>query len=175
MSNDRDWTVVLREACWECGADVRLIPPAELATELHDSIESWVELLSGPDASPAKLMARPNPTTWSTVEYASHVADVFDLMQHRIFLMISEDNPTFESWDPDTAAISYAQNSPDHAVALLHGASNRLGEVFESMAPQLWDRPGTRGDGTAFTVLSLSRYTMHDNLHHLFDVQRRTP
>jgi hypothetical protein len=172
MSNPRDWTIVLREPCSECGADVRTIPATELATQLHDSIETWVDILTGPNAKPTVLTIRPAPTTWSAVEYASHVADVMDVMQQRIFMMISEDDPTFASFDPDVAAASYATNSPEHAAALLTGASNRLGEVFDSMAPHLWGKTGKRGDGAAFNVLSLSQYMMHDNLHHLFDVRR---
>lgn len=169
----RDWTVVLRDPCAECGVDVRSIPAAELGTQLLDSIDVWTELLlTGPDANPRELMARPSPEVWSAVEYASHVADVMDLFQHRIFMMVTEENPTFESFDPDAAAVGYAGRSPEQAAALLHGASNRLADVFDSMADHLWERTGKRGDGAEFSVLSLSRYFMHDNLHHLFDVQR---
>jgi hypothetical protein len=172
MSNSRDWTVVLQAPCGECGVDVGTIAAEDLAGHLSDSIDAWADLLIGPDAVPADLITRPHPTTWSVVEYASHVADVMDLFQERIFLMVTEDNPTFESWDPDEAAIHYANRSPEHAVSLLRGASNRLGDVFESMAPHLWERTGSRADGAAFTVLSLSRYFLHDDLHHLFDVTR---
>ena len=168
--SDRDWTVVLREPCAECGIDVRNIAPDALAQLLYDSIEAWMDHLTGHEAVPAALMTRPAPGTWSAIEYASHVADVMDLFQERIFFMVSEDNPTFPSWDPDAAAVEYNRRSPEQAASLLLGASNRLGGVFESMAPHLWDRTGCRGDGTKFTVLSLSRYFMHDNLHHLHDV-----
>jgi hypothetical protein len=170
MTKPRDWTFVLHQTCPECAVDVRTIAAADLAAQLYESIDAWTELLTGPDANPQWLMARPAPTTWSAVEYACHVADVMDLFQHRIFLMITEDNPTFDSWDPDTAALSYATRSPQQAVSLLQGASNRLGDVFDSLAPSLWDRTGARSDGAGLTVLSLSRYFMHDNLHHLNDV-----
>ncbi len=161
---------MLRDPCAECGVDVRDIAPSQLAEQLYESIDQWVQHLTGPDAVPAALMARPAPTTWSAVEYASHVADVMDLFQERIFLMVSEDHPTFASWDPDAASVEYHRRSPEQVASILRGASNRLGDVFESMAPHLWDRTGQRGDGTAFTVLSLSRYFMHDNLHHLYDI-----
>jgi hypothetical protein len=174
MSNNRDWTFVLREACPECGVDVQTIQREELSTYLHDSIDTWTELLTGADADPRLLMTRPNSTTWSAVEYACHVADVIDLFQQRIFIMISEDNPTFESWDPDVAAAAYGSRNPEQAASLLHGASNRLGDVFDSLAMPLWDCTGMRADGAPFTVLSLSRYFMHDNLHHLADVVRNS-
>jgi hypothetical protein len=172
MSDGRDWTVVLDQPCGECGVDVQNIEPDELAETLGASVEDWVTLLIGPGAKPHLLMERPHPDTWSAVEYACHVADVMDLMQQRIFLMISEDFPTFSSFDPDAAALDYATRSPDQAAALLTGAANRLSDVFATLSPHLWERRGKRGDGTEFTVLSLSRYMVHDNLHHLWDAHR---
>jgi DinB superfamily len=164
--------VVLEQPCEECGIDVRGIEAEDLADTLHASVEDWATLLIGPGAKPHLLMKRPEPDTWSAVEYACHVADVIDLMQQRIFLMLSEDTPTFAAFDPDAAALEYAKRSPDQAAALLTGAANRLGDVFATMAPNLWDRTGKRGDGAAFTVLSLSRYMIHDDLHHLWDAHR---
>jgi hypothetical protein len=174
MATDRDWTVVLKAPCEECGADVQSIDAPHLSESLQTSIDEWVELLTGEGIDITKLVTRSTPTTWSPTEYACHVADVFDLMQQRIFLMISEDNPTFESWDPDIAATDgrYDTRSPSEAASLLVGASNRLSNVFDAMAPDLWVKTGVRGDGTAFTVLTISQYTLHDNLHHLFDVTR---
>lgn len=172
MSDPRDWSVVLQQPCDECGVDVRHIAPHDLGPLLYDSIDTWTDLLTNPDADPARLTARPAPNTWSAVEYASHVADVMDLFQERIFLMVTEDNPTFVWWDENAAAREYTDRTAAQAASLLLGASNRLGDVFESMAPHLWQQPGQRADGAAFTVLSLSRYFMHDNLHHLHDVNR---
>ena len=41
---------------------------------------------------------------------------------------------------------------------------------FDAMPADAWDRPGYRSDGSAFTVESLTRYFVHDPLHHLWDV-----
>jgi hypothetical protein len=173
MADSTDWTVVLREPCIECGQDIRNIRPDQLATALQDSVDNWIAVLTGQDSDPVKLATRPNPETWSPIEYASHVTDVMDLFQERIYLMITEDNPTFASFDPDAAAAAYADRSASQTAALLGGAANRLGDVFATMAPHLWARTGKRGDGAEFSVLSLSRYFMHDNLHHLHDVQQQ--
>ena len=43
-------------------------------------------------------------------------------------------------------------------------------ELYGSVAGAQWDRPGRRGNGSVFTVLSLARYHLHDVEHHLFDV-----
>jgi hypothetical protein len=168
MTDGRDWTVVLRKPCEECGSDVGKFTADNLAPALHASIEEWAELLSG---NPKPLTTRPAPDTWSVVEYGSHVADVMDLFQERIFLMLTEDNPTFMSWDPDIAAQHYADRSPAQVLGLLHGAANRMGDVWSTLVPHLWERTGSRADGAPFTVLSLSQYLMHDVMHHLHDVQ----
>jgi hypothetical protein len=38
------------------------------------------------------------------------------------------------------------------------------------VGPDEWSRPGRRSDGATFTVNSLSRYLLHDIVHHLHDV-----
>ena len=43
-------------------------------------------------------------------------------------------------------------------------------ELYGSVTGAQWDRPGRRGNGSAFTVLSLARYHLHDVEHHLVDV-----
>jgi hypothetical protein len=173
MADTKDWTVVLRQVCDECSHDVGNIAPDDLAEVLFDGVDGWHDVLNGDHVDPARLVTRPAPQTWSPVEYGSHVADVIDVFQQRIFLMLTEDNPTFASFDPEAAVAGYAGRSPAETAARIAGAANRIGDVFSSLAPHLWDRPGVRGDGASFTVLSISRYLLHDMLHHLFDVRRQ--
>ena len=170
MADSRNWLTVLDVACAECGIWVGELQPEELAPKLYASIDAWDEILRTND--PAELTRREQPETWSPVEYGSHVADVMDLFQERIFLMVSEDSPTFPSFDPDAAAATYVGRTPEEVADRIEGAGNRLGQVFESLDPALWARTGQRGDGAAFTVLSIGRYLLHDDLHHLFDVRR---
>ena len=33
-----------------------------------------------------------------------------------------------------------------------------------------WDRPGSRSNGSVFTVETLLQYILHDVVHHLWDV-----
>ena len=47
------------------------------------------------------MAERPDENTWSVLEYACHVRDVFTLFDHRLGLMLTEDDARFEDWDQD--------------------------------------------------------------------------
>jgi hypothetical protein len=48
--------------------------------------------------------ARPTPEKWSPLEYACHVRDLLVLCDHRLDLMLTQDDPIFANWDQDEAA-----------------------------------------------------------------------
>src|SRR3954470_14195185 len=71
----KDWTWVLGRPCPECGFDTRGFPREHVGTLLRDNAAAWPTTLGQfPD-----VRARPNPQTWSPLEYACHVRDVFRL------------------------------------------------------------------------------------------------
>ncbi len=115
---------------------------------------------------------RPDPATWSPLEYACHVRDVCRLFEHRLRTMLEQDDPRFESWDQDRTAVAerYGEQQPADVAAGLAAAAARWADAYDAVAPAEWDRPGTRSDGSRFTVLSLGRYGLHDLAHHLHDV-----
>ena len=52
---------------------------------------------------------------WSTLEYGCHVRDVHRIFNHRVELMLAEEEPRFPNWDQDQTAIAedYAAAGPD--------------------------------------------------------------
>lgn len=54
----------------------------------------WQAVLEQEGAS-----VRPNEHTWSPLEYACHVRDVFGLFDERLALMLQEDDARFADWD----------------------------------------------------------------------------
>jgi hypothetical protein len=54
--------------------------------------------------------------------------------------------------------------------AELTAAADALAGEFASVEGAAWQRPGTRSNGSRFTVETLGRYMIHDVVHHLFDV-----
>jgi hypothetical protein len=172
VPDDKDWTWVLDRPCPECGLDTRQIEPASVAELLRSNSAKWVEVLIG-TPEPAR---RPDPATWSTLEYACHVRDVFRLFDQRLLLMLAEENPPFSNWDQDETAVEerYGEQDPYTVAAQLHGAASQLAGHFQQVDGAQWQRSGRRSDGAEFTVASFSRYFIHDPIHHLYDVKRTT-
>jgi hypothetical protein len=175
VPDDKDWTWVLLRPCPECGLDTRTIDPHAVAGLLRDNAASWREVLSA--GSDASLRARPDPATWSTLEYACHVRDVFRLYDERLRLMLTQDGPHYPNWDQDATAVEarYGEQDPAHVCAELLDSAGALADSFDRVADDEWERTGYRGDGAAFTVSTFARYLVHDPIHHLHDVRGGEP
>lgn len=127
----------------------------------------WRAVLRRPDAA-----ERPDDSTWSVLEYACHVRDVLSLFDQRLNLMLDSDDARFEDWDQDRTAVEkdYANADPALVSAELAAEGKQAAESFAAVRESEWDRKGLRSNGSEFTVLTLSRYFLHDLVHHLHDV-----
>jgi hypothetical protein len=165
----KDWTWVLREVCPECGFDVRNFPREQVGSLIRDNAASWRPVLEHPNVS-----RRPYDDTWSALEYACHVRDVFKLYDERLQLMLTEDDARFDNWDQDETAVEsrYDEQDPSVVGNELRAAAEALADRFDSVEGKQWDRTGKRSDGVEFTTESFGRYLTHDPIHHLYDVDR---
>jgi hypothetical protein len=120
---------------------------------------------------------RPTEDRWSPLEYGCHVRDLFRIFDGRLVLMLTEDNPTFENWDQDATAAEgdYGTQHPGTVATALYEAASVLAGRFENVEEGQWKRPGTRSNGSLFTVESLGIYLIHDPVHHLWDVSGAEP
>lgn len=164
---DRDWTYVITEGCADCG--FRPNPAARTGALLRATLPAWEAALTSPDAS-----VRPAPTTWSAVEYGSHVRDVARIFRGRLGLMRTEDAPTFANWDQDATAVEEDYFHADPAVVLeeLKHEASETADAFDSMRADEWGRRGVRSNGSEFTIGTLAVYFLHDVVHHVNDVTR---
>jgi len=171
----KDWTWVLERPCPECGFDTQGFPVEAVSGMIMANTASWQAALDG--ASDAR--ARPEPSTWSPLEYACHVRDVFRLYDQRLELMLSQDDPLFPNWDQDETAVTdrYGEQDPAEVAAELRQAAFAIAGRFEGVTGEAWQRTGARSDGARFTVETFARYFVHDPVHHLYDVtgQRAVP
>ncbi len=142
--------------------------PAQFAERAFVAAEEWVQILR---SSPA-VAARPQPDVWSPLEYGAHVRDVYRIFDARLAQMLSEDTPTFSSWDQDETAIreQYGEQDPEVVADELEAAAQRFVARIQSLKPDQYSRRGFRSDGAEFTVLTFIQYFLHDVLHHLWDV-----
>lgn len=164
----KDWTWVLDAPCPECGfvaADVAL---ADVGALVRDNAAQWPALLGEPGAT-----RRPDPATWSRTEYGAHVRDVHRVFGERVRLMLDTDGPTFADWDQDAAAVEgrYAEADPAALAPALVEAADAVADLYDAVPPSAHDRPGSRSNGSEFTIASIARYHLHDVVHHLWDVR----
>ena len=170
--DDKDWTWVLERHCPECGFDACAMSVGELARVTRSTVAAWQGGLGRPG-----LRTRPAQNVWSPLEYACHVRDVYALFAERITAMIEEDDPRFANWDQDATALAerYGEQDPADVFDELTNAGEDLAAILAevpSEGPNAWLRPGRRSNGSTFTVESITRYMLHDVVHHLHDVGR---
>ena len=165
----KDWTWVLERPCPECSFDASAVPPASVASLLRVNAAAWEQVLRQPDAV---VRRRPATDRWAPLEYACHVRDVCTLYHRRLDLMLHEDDPLYPNWDQDVTAVEerYREQDPGAVSEQLHAAANALADAFDTVEGDQWLRRGRRGDGARFSIAGLSRYLLHDPVHHLYDV-----
>ncbi|WP_328591628.1 DinB family protein [Occultella glacieicola] len=172
VGDDKDWTWVLDRPCPDCGLEAGAIMLEDVPGAIRAQIPLWPEVLRRPD-----VRERPDPGTWSTLEYAAHVRDVFEVFAGRLDLMLTQTDPLFPNWDQDAAALEgrYRELEP-HDVALeLQRRGASLASDFDAVTPEQATRSGLRSNGSVFTVLTLAQYLLHDLVHHAWDITHGRP
>jgi hypothetical protein len=167
VPDSKDWTWVLERACPECGFDSRAVTGRDVPALLRVNARAWSALLARDG-----VRTRPNPGTWSTLEYACHVRDVFRVYLYRLGLMRTEDDPSYPNWDQDETAVHgrYGEQDPAVVRTELAAAAEELAAAFDAVPADEWQRTGNRSDGARFTIETFARYFIHDPVHHLHDV-----
>lgn len=163
----KDWTWVLARPCPDCGVDAATVTVARVGSLVRASVPRWRAALARPDSR-----ARPEPGTWSALEYGAHVRDVFRVFDQRLALMLTQDAPSFPNWDQDATALQerYAEQDPAVVAEELALAAAAIGDRFDAVPAAAHERSGLRSNGSAFTVATLAAYFWHDVAHHLHDV-----
>lgn len=164
----KDWTWVLDKPCPQCGFDAALVHPTDVAEHIRSDAGAWVERLHRPGTT-----TRPAPGVWSTLEYGCHIRDVHRIFDERVQLMLTEDDPRFPNWDQDETAREddYASQDPEVVAGELFDAATAVAATYASVPADAWHRRGLRSNGSEFTIASISRYHLHDIVHHAWDVR----
>jgi hypothetical protein len=156
--------------CPECGTDYGTLTVQTLPGRAAALPPRWRAALTGIDDD--VLRRRPAPTTWSPIEYAGHVRDVTAELTATLASMVAGDElPT--SGDPDQQVLERGYATADPAVLLdgIDAETARLVAFLEGLTPETaavevefpW---GTRD------VLTIASNAVHEQTHHLFDVER---
>ncbi len=167
----KDWTWVLDRSCPECGFDAPGLDRGRIPQAIRDNATLWEVVLGTDDAA-----VRPSANVWSPLEYASHVRDVHRLFGERLARMLGDDDPAFDNWDQDAAAVDgdYGSQDPATVAPDVVAAADTVAGSYEQVADDQWQRTGRRSDGATFTVDTFARYHLHDLVHHAHDVSHIT-
>ena len=165
----KNWTWVLERACPDCGFDAAAVPGYAVPELVRENVVEWAPVLAAPGTR-----IRPNDSTWSPLEYAAHVRDVYAIARVRVALMLAESDPVFANWDQDATAVAerYAESDPTVVESQIRTEGEALAAELEALPAEAWARTGRRSDGARFTVDSFARYVLHDVEHHVWDVSR---
>jgi hypothetical protein len=117
-----------------------------------------------------RLRVRPEPTTWSVVEYACHVRDVFASFTIRLHRISTEDVPALEPMFADLRAERFRYNEADLGAVLAELDVHVAGFLDEIAVTTDWDRTATRRPGELRTARWLVRHGLHEGRHHTRDI-----
>ena len=163
------------ERCEECGFDYATVT----AEQVPERLRGFAPLYAAAVAEVPDIRRRPAPHTWSALEYACHVRDVFRLQRQRLELALHEDQPTFAPMGRDELPVSrrYNEQAPARVLDELAGAAEALAAAFGDLDAAQLDRTGAYPWGESTAVRSmrwLGRHTVHEGVHHLMDIERQT-
>jgi DinB family protein len=113
---------------------------------------------------------RPDPATWSVVEYACHVRDVFASFTIRLHRISTEDTPALEPMFADLRAVRFRYNDSDLDAVLAELDAYVAGFLDEIATTTDWDRTATRRPGEVRTARWLVRHGLHEGRHHTRDI-----
>ncbi len=163
----------LMDHCADCGFDHGGLAIGDLSSTLRAAAERLAEdLFSGDDAA---VHARPDPSTWSVIEYGCHVRDVLLVQRDRILLSLVEDKPEFASMYPDQRATNahYDRESALEVAQELTVAANLAAKVIGRLTSEQLDRRCVYicPEPTEHDLTWMVRTTVHEVVHHELDVR----
>jgi hypothetical protein len=162
--------------CPECGLDYDTVSPPDAKVAIRSFPRRYRTALAAAlddETDEGLVRRRPDPSTWSGLEYTVHVADLFEHFAGVIRRMYDETRPTIDFWDPDERAASerYAEQDPRATLDRLDAAATKLASELERVDADGWSRTATFPFGER-DLLMMARNAVHEGSHHLRDVEQ---
>ena len=158
-------------SCTVCGIDYPAISVAAALRAIEQQPEHLrATAMTVPDGV---LRTRPDPATWSAVEYLCHLRDVYAASAIRLHRIRTEDHPLLEPLFNDLRAEWFSYNNRELLPVLDELTDNARGFCAEvRRTPDGdWSRRASRLPGEVRTARWLLRQTMHEGVHHERDIR----
>jgi hypothetical protein len=177
VAEGRDWYALVTGGgpCPDCGLDAAAVARADLGPSLLAEARSWEDDLAELTGDDEALRRGPDPATWSALEYACHVADVLRVFAERVRRCRTGDDPELGWWDHEAAVVEERYNEQPVAgvrARIADGAVDLALSLPRLDDPAAWQRAGTRRDLERFTIDALTRFALHESVHHRLDTRR---
>jgi hypothetical protein len=162
------------DACAECGFEYRLDDATSAGAAIVDSAMALADLAAGDRPG---LRVRPDPKTWSPLEYTCHVRDVLLVQRERVLMARRVDRPSLAPMGRDERVEhdGYAGQDPAAVARQLTDAALLFANVLSRLRPMDWDRTVMYNYPTPFerSLRWMAVHTLHEVRHHLLDVRRQ--
>lgn len=162
----QDWS------CDQCGMDFADHRTGDtLADVTRDSAQRWRRAAA--TLTDADLRERPDPDTWSVIEYGGHIRDVLGWMIQTLERMRDEDRPDIAFFSPDRRAeeASYRDLRVANVTDDIDRACDTLAVLLEDISEHEWEREAGFPWGDR-DLLDMGRNAAHEAVHHTWDVER---
>jgi hypothetical protein len=146
--------------------------------DVGSKIMAKTALISGIVAAESPTIThRPDPDTWSILEYGCHVRDVLLVQRERVLLALRVDEPTVVAMGRDerVAADGYIDQRPVDVARQIGDAALLFTGVLARLDEQSWQRTMIYGypQRASRSLAWVAMHTLHEVVHHLGDVQRQ--
>jgi hypothetical protein len=162
------------EVCAECGFEYRLNEATTAGAAIVGGVLELASLV-GDDRSDVR--SRPEPGTWSPLEYACHVRDVLIVQRERVLMARREDGPSFDPMGRDERVDhdGYSEQDPADVARQLSDAARLFANVLARLDTADWDRTVMYNFPRLFerSLRWVAVHTLHEVRHHLLDVHRQ--
>jgi hypothetical protein len=158
--------------CPSCGLDYASLSISEATAAITAMPAHAAAAVAACDAT--TLRVRPEPGTWSAVEYLCHLRDVVVTTTVRLHRARTEDHPALEPMLNDLRArrFRYVDADPQAVLAELRRVVGGVSDEIARISADGWTRTVTRLPGEERTVRWLVRHAAHECRHHLADISR---
>lgn len=161
------------DQCEQCGFDFNAVPPVTVPLRVRRLPAEYAAKLRDADRD-AVARERPQPETWSPLEYTCHFRDVLRVQRERIGLALEQDRPDFVPMRRDERATEerYNEQALDTVLAELAEAADRFADTVDALRGEQWQRTGLYHwpEPAERSLEWVTRQTLHEGLHHLQDI-----
>ena len=162
------------DRCAECGFEYDLDQAPQAAALIIEGCSELAALLT---VGGSAATTRPEPLSWSALEYGCHLRDVLLVQRERVLAARRMDKPSFDPMGRDERVEhdGYSEQRTADVARQLGDAALMFANDLSRLTPADWERSVMYNYPALFerSLRWVAVHTVHEVRHHLLDVQRR--